>query len=83
MVYLEDKDKYFPVDEVPKDARALDISGTELRDRLTDGRDIPNWFTYPEVAKELRRSFPPRARKASRSSSPASPAPANPRSPTS
>src|SRR4029077_14374102 len=24
------------------------------------GRDIPAWFTYPEVVRELRRSFPPR-----------------------
>jgi sulfate adenylyltransferase len=60
MVYLEDQDKYFPQDEVPKGARVLDISGTELRQRLNEGRDIPAWFTYPEVVKELRRSFPPR-----------------------
>ncbi len=62
MVYLEDKDKYFPANEVPKDARVLDLSGTELRNRLNEGRDIPSWFTYPEVAVELRRSFPPRGR---------------------
>jgi sulfate adenylyltransferase len=60
MVYLEDKDKYFPANEIPKDARVLDLSGTELRNRLNEGRDIPTWFTYPEVATELRRSFPPR-----------------------
>ena len=58
MVYLEDEDKYFPDDEVPKDARVLNISGTELRQRLNEGRDIPAWFTYPEVVRELRRSFP-------------------------
>ena len=75
MVYLEDEDKYFPVDEVPKDARVLDISGTELRDRLNEGRDIPSWFSYPEVVKELRRSHPAaRTSKASRSSSPDFPA---------
>jgi sulfate adenylyltransferase len=60
MVYLEDKDKYFPDDEVPKGARVLNISGSELRQRLNEGREIPTWFTYPEVAQELRRSFPPR-----------------------
>ena len=60
MVYLEDKDKYFPANEVPKDARVLNLSGTELRNRLNEGRDIPAWFTYPEVATELRRSFPAR-----------------------
>ena len=60
MVYLEDRDKYFPENEVPKDARVLNLSGTELRNRLNEGREIPSWFTFPEVATELRRSFPPR-----------------------
>jgi sulfate adenylyltransferase len=27
---------------------------------LNEGRDIPAWFTYPEVGREQRRSFPPR-----------------------
>jgi sulfate adenylyltransferase len=62
MVYLEDRDAYAPVDEVPEGARTLTISGTELRDRLATGREIPSWFTYPEVAAELRRTHPPRHR---------------------
>jgi sulfate adenylyltransferase len=61
MVYVEDRDEYMPIDEVPEGARVLDISGTELRRRLTEGREIPSWFTYPEVAAELRRSYPPRS----------------------
>jgi sulfate adenylyltransferase len=60
MVYLEEQDKYVPDDEVKKGEKVLNISGTELRDRLNEGRDIPAWFTYPEVVAELRRSFPPR-----------------------
>jgi sulfate adenylyltransferase len=60
MVYLEEQDQYVPDNEVPKDARVLNLSGTDLRDRLNEGREIPAWFTYPEVVKELRRSFPPR-----------------------
>ena len=60
MVYVEDKDKYLPEDEVPARARVLNISGTELRRRLNEGRDLPGWFTYSEVAHELRRSFPAR-----------------------
>ena len=60
MVYLEDHDQYVPEDEVKDGARVLNISGTDLRDRLNQGRDIPAWFTYPEVVHELRRSYPPR-----------------------
>jgi sulfate adenylyltransferase len=60
MVYLENHDKYVPDNEVPNGSRVLNISGTELRERLNGGRDIPSWFTYPEVVGELRRSYPPR-----------------------
>jgi sulfate adenylyltransferase len=60
MVYLEGEDRYVPADEVPQGAKVLDISGTELRNRLNEGREIPAWFTYPEVVQELRRSYPPR-----------------------
>jgi sulfate adenylyltransferase len=60
MVYLEGQDKYVPDDEVKNGDRVLNISGTELRQRLNEGREIPAWFTYPEVVSELRRSFPPR-----------------------
>jgi len=60
MVYLENEDRYVPDNEVPAGARVLNISGTELRARLNEGREIPSWFTYPEVVRELRRSFPPR-----------------------
>jgi sulfate adenylyltransferase len=60
MVYLENQDTYVPDNEVPAGARVLNLSGTDLRDRLNEGRDIPAWFTYPEVVQELRLSYPPR-----------------------
>ncbi len=60
MVYVQDLDKYIPVDEVPEDTKALSISGTELRARLAEGRAIPEWFTFPTVAAELQKSHPPR-----------------------
>jgi len=62
MVYVEERDQYMPQDEVPQGTRTLDISGTELRRRLATGREIPSWFTFPEVAAELRRRHPPRDR---------------------
>ncbi len=60
MVFAPDKDCYMPIDEVPEGTKTLSISGTELRSRLADGREIPEWFTFPEVAKELMRRHPPR-----------------------
>jgi sulfate adenylyltransferase len=60
MLYLPDEDRYVPQDEVPEGAKTLDISGTELRERLADGREIPEWFSFPEVVRELRKTSPAR-----------------------
>ncbi|KAK0819021.1 Sulfate adenylyltransferase [Friedmanniomyces endolithicus] len=60
MTYLPDSDEYKPKDEVPKEIKTADISGTELRRRLRTGGDIPEWFSYPEVVRVLRESHPPR-----------------------
>ncbi|HEY7673369.1 MAG TPA: bifunctional sulfate adenylyltransferase/adenylylsulfate kinase [Gammaproteobacteria bacterium] len=60
MVYVEELAQYQPEDEVGKNVRTLDISGTELRRRLREGLDIPEWFSFPEVVAELRRTHPPR-----------------------
>ncbi len=62
MVYVRDADAYVPINEVEEGRQTLNISGTELRERLAEGRDIPSWFTFPDVAGELRRSHPPRGR---------------------
>ena len=62
MIYLPDTDEYKPDDEVPKGVRTANISGTELRSRLKTGKDIPEWFSYPEVVKVLRESHPARYR---------------------
>ena len=61
MVYVQEKAQYFPADEVPAGDTVLDISGTELRRRLREGLDIPEWFSFPQVVTELRRTSPPRA----------------------
>ena len=59
LVYLPDHGTYVPEDEVPPGVRAFSISGTELRERLAEGRNLPVWFTPPEIAAELRRACPP------------------------
>jgi sulfate adenylyltransferase len=60
LVYVAERDEYFPDDEVPKGLQALNISGTELREKLASGAELPTWFTFPEVANELRRTHRPR-----------------------
>lgn len=62
MVYVENKDTYMPVDQVSNEMNTKSISGTELRERLANGREVPSWFSFPEVIYELRRTYPPRSK---------------------
>ncbi len=59
MVYLPQEDKYEAIDEIKKGTEFQTISGTELRQLLDEGKGIPEWFSYKEVAKELEESRPP------------------------
>ncbi len=60
MVYVQERAQYEPADEVKEGDTVLNISGTELRRRLSEGLEIPEWFSFPEVVAELRRTRPPR-----------------------
>ncbi|MGC1496648.1 MAG: bifunctional sulfate adenylyltransferase/adenylylsulfate kinase [Sulfitobacter sp.] len=63
MVWVQERAQYEAIDEIKDkdDVTILNISGTELRRRLQEGLEIPEWFSFPEVVKELRRTKPPRA----------------------
>ncbi len=64
MVYVQERAQYEPNDEIEDrdNVTILNISGTELRRRLREGLEIPEWFSFPEVVKELRRTSPPRSK---------------------
>ena len=63
LVYLPDEDRYEEATRIPKDRRTASISGTEVReDYLRRGRQLPRWFTRPEVASILAEAHPPRHR---------------------
>ena len=58
MVYVPAREKYVPKDELTENDEFKMISGTDLRSRLRNDEDIPEWFSYPEVVAELRRFRP-------------------------
>jgi sulfate adenylyltransferase len=60
MVYVREKAQYFPVSEIEPGMTPETISGTEFRRRLREGLDIPEWFSYPEIIEELRKTYPSR-----------------------
>ena len=60
MVFVEEKAQYVPESEVKETDTPKSISGTEFRRRLREGLDIEEWFSYPEVIAELRKTIPPK-----------------------
>jgi sulfate adenylyltransferase len=60
MVYVPDQGEYLPEDRIPAGAKVAGISGAELQNLMDEGNDIPEWFTFPAVARELRRTYRPR-----------------------
>ena len=61
MVYVQERAQYEPADEIKDRDTVLNISGTELRRRLSEGLEIPEWFSFSEVVFELRKTRPPRS----------------------
>ena len=60
MVYVKEPKQYQAVDTVAAGDTVLNLSGSDLRKRLNSGADIPEWFSFPAVVKQLRKSYPAR-----------------------
>jgi sulfate adenylyltransferase len=60
LVYLPDEDRYEEVSNISDETRTASISGTQVREEyLHNGKQLPDWFTRPEVAQILAESYPP------------------------
>jgi len=62
LAYVPGLDQHSAADRVPDGLATLALTPDELQERLEMGREIPSWFTFQEVEKELRRAIPPRSR---------------------
>jgi len=61
MIYLADEDRYEQANAVDRRKRVYAISGSEVREKyLTQGRELPEWFTRREIANILAEAYPPR-----------------------
>ncbi|MDH4316899.1 MAG: bifunctional sulfate adenylyltransferase/adenylylsulfate kinase [Desulfobulbaceae bacterium] len=61
MGYLEEKSQYVFLKDAENEV-VKNISSDELKKCLEMNKEIPSWFSYPEVVEELRRAFPPRCK---------------------
>ena len=63
LVYLPNENRYEEVTKIPADSETASLSGTQVRDEyLARGRELPSWFTRPEVARIMADTYPPRHR---------------------
>jgi sulfate adenylyltransferase len=61
LLYIPEEDRYEESSRIPEGKRTASISGTEVRESyLRRGRQLPGWFTRPEVASILAEAHPPR-----------------------
>lgn len=61
LLYIPEEDRYEESSRIPEGKRTASISGTEVRESyLQRGRQLPQWFTRPEVASILAEAHPPR-----------------------
>lgn len=60
IVYVAEIQEYMQEHEVENGKIIWNISGTELRRRLMNGEEIPEWFSFPKVIKILQTTYKPR-----------------------
>ncbi len=61
--YAPSKQTFLPEDRIKQeDLESVSISPVELRAMLRQNKDVPEWFSYPEVISELRKVYPPPSR---------------------
>lgn len=61
MVYAQERKQYCLVDELKPQEKALNLSGTTLRELLAKNEPIPSWFSFSEIMHELRAANPPKS----------------------
>ena len=62
MAYVRDQARYLPRDQIEPGTETQNISSSELRRCLEFDLDIPEWFSFPEVVAEIKKTHPPRHR---------------------
>jgi sulfate adenylyltransferase len=58
-VYLPFEDEYQSIDQVPEGTQTISMTGSDIRNRIREGRRIPEWATFKEIVEELQKAYPP------------------------
>lgn len=59
-VYVQERAEYTSADGVAPNDTTFSLSQNEFLRRLQSDLLIPEWFTFPNILKEIREAYPPR-----------------------
>jgi sulfate adenylyltransferase len=63
MRYAPAKDKFLPVSQIEEQGlESIEYTDAQLKKDLAMGEEVPAWFSYPEVVRNLRKAYPPRSK---------------------
>ena len=63
MGYVASRARFVPVDEIERDGlECRNFSEKDLYYHLAHNLEVPEWFSYPDVLKALRKVYPPRGK---------------------
>jgi len=63
MRYAPAKGKFLPVSKFEEqNLESIEYTDLQMKKDLAMGEDIPDWFSYPEVVRNLRNAYPPRSK---------------------
>lgn len=59
MIYLPFEDEYRSKSTVDEGVQTISLTGTDIRNRIKNGRRIPDWASFAGVIDQLRSAYPP------------------------
>ena len=63
MLYVPSRDKFIPMSEIQqKGLDSIEYTDAQMKKDLALGEEIPEWFSYPEVIRTLRKAYPTRSK---------------------
>ena len=63
MRYVPSRDRFLPVSQIEaRGLESIEYTDAQLKKDLAMGEEVPPWFSYPEVVRQLCKAYPPRSR---------------------
>ena len=63
MRYVPGRNRFMPISKIEAQGlESTEYTDAQLKKDLALGEEIPSWFSYPEVVRNLCKAYPPRSR---------------------